>query len=128
MPYVICQHPATRIDVMVLQEFWPKLVGMINRTGCRYFKEDWMELPNGQNYICLRDIKADKGHQLGEFLGLLYGLEWETVTAGTDEPKKFYILIKPRKKVKKDAEEHREEIHTGSEGGDRGESAADPEL
>ena len=120
MPYVICQHPATRIDIMILQEFWPKMVGMIQRTGCTYFKEDWMELPNGQSYICLRDVKAERGHQLGEFIGLLYGLEWEALQQPEDlqAPKKFYILIKPRKKVKKDAEEHRQETDPGSEGGD----------
>ena len=133
MPYVICQHPATRIDIMALQEFWPELASIIQRTGCTYKKEDKVELPNGQNYILLRDVQALKGYQLGDFIiqvsGMVYSLEQRALINGSQEdiaPKKFYVMIRPRgKKGKKDAGEVREEVHTGREGGDPGESAGD---
>ena len=96
MPYIVCQHPAVRMDIMVLQQYWPTLVGMIERTGCTYFKEDWMEIESGQNYICLRDVKALKGHQIGEFLKELFTLDDLTEIQGETGPKKFYILTKPR--------------------------------
>lgn len=118
MAYMICKHPAVRMDIMVPQKYWPQLVGVIQNTGCEYFKEDWMELPNGKDYILLRDVKAKKTYYLGNLLKALTGIE-----AGCeDHEEKFYILIKPRKKGKKHVQKIRQEVYPGSEGGNAGES------
>lgn len=126
MAYVINKHPAVRIDIMILQKYWPKLIGMIQRTGCTYFKEDRKELPNGHDYVMIRDVKSDNAWRLGELIGLLYSLEWDSLNGqdGAPEPRnpdKFYILIKPRKKGKKHVQKDRKEAGAGSEGGNTGE-------
>lgn len=118
MAYMICKHPAVRIDIMVPQKFWPQLVGVIQNTGCEYFKEDWMELPNGKDYILLRDVKAEKPWRIGNLMKVLSRIETET----EDGTEKFYVLIKPRKKGKKNVQKIRQEVYPGSEGGDAGES------
>ena len=118
MAYMICKHPAVRIDIMVPQKYWPQLVGVIQNTGCEYFKEDWMELPNGKDYILLRDVKAEKPWQIGNLMKVLSRIETET----EDVTEKFYVLIKPRKKGKKHVQKIRQEVYPGSEGGNAGES------
>lgn len=129
MPYIVCKHPGIRMDIMVRRQYWADVVGMIERTGCTYWREDHVEPVKDEPYVILRDIQAKKDHQLGEFLGLLYGLEWKAVTEPEirDVPRKFYILLRQRKgkKEKRHAEEVREEIRPGSESGDRGEPAGD---
>ena len=89
MAYMICKHPVVRIDIMIPQKYWPQLVGVIQNTGCTYFKEDWMELPNGKDYILLRDVKAEKEYHLGNLFKTLSRMETE-IEDGTE---KFYILI-----------------------------------
>lgn len=115
---VIVKSPVVQIDIMVLQEYWPKLVSMIQEAGCKYDKEQWTELPTGSLYIRLENIQSEHEYQLGNLIGSLYALE-------SDEPKdhKFYILVKTKKKVKKNDLENRSETGTGSESGDSGESS-----
>ena len=129
MSYVVCRHPAVRMDIMVRREFWGDVVSIAQRTGCTYQKEDHVEPVKGQPYVILRDIQAPKGNQIGEFLGLLYGLEWKNVTEPENQeaPKKFYFLfnIRKGKKEKDHAIEIREEVCAGSESGDSGEPAGD---
>lgn len=127
MAYVINKHPAVRIDIMILQKYWPKMVGIVQRTGCTYFKEDWMNLPNGHDYVILRDIKSNDAWRLGNLIGLLYSLEWDSMFKEEEKPDpktpdKFYILIKPRKKGKKNVPKDRKETGAGSESGNSGES------
>ena len=115
---VIVKSPVVQIDIMVLQEYWPKLVSMIQEAGCKYDKEQWTELPTGSLYIRLENIQAEHEYQLGNLIGSLYAME-------SDEPKdrKFYILVKTKKKVKKNDLENRQETGAGSESGDSGESS-----
>ncbi len=118
--FVLFSNPGVRIDIMILQKYWPKLVSIIERTDCRYYKEDWMELDNGQKYVILRDVKADRPNKLGELIGLFYSLEWDSLTdtpAENKPPEKFYILIKPRKKGRKHVQENRTETGAGCESG-----------
>ena len=120
--FVLFRNPDVRIDIMILQKYWPKLVSIIERTECTYYREDWLELENGQKYVALRDVKADRPHRLGELIGLFYSLEWDSLTDTPDENKpaeKFYILIKPRKKGKKHDQKDRQETGAGREGGSR---------
>lgn len=129
MAYIIQQHPMIRLDIMVPQKYWAEVVGMIDRAGCTYAEEECTEPMEGRPYYVLRDIQAKNGHDLGEFLGLLYGLEWKVLTdVAESNDAKFYIMIHPRmrKKEKKNhAEEVREKVHPGSESGNRGESTGD---
>ena len=128
MPYIVCKHPVVCMDIMVLQQYWPRLVSIIQRTGCTYDRENWEELPNGDRFIILRNVEAKQGKQLGELIGLLYGLEWQAMTDESlkNLSNKFYILLKPKKrKGKKHDQANRQEAHTGGESGNRGESAGD---
>lgn len=122
MPYVVCMHPVIRMDIMVLQAFTPQIVNAVINTGCRYEKEDWIEEANGQKYLILRDIHADKGYQLGELLGKLYDLD-RIPADEPNGPRKYYILLKPRKKVKKNVQKDRKETGAGRQGGAERESA-----
>lgn len=126
--FVLFRNPDVRIDIMILQKYWPKLVSIIERTECTYYREDWLELENGRKYVALRDVKADRPHRLGELIGLFYSLEWDSLTDTPDEtksPEKFYILIKPRKKGGKHVQRNRQETGAGSEGGSAGGSGPD---
>lgn len=118
MAYVICKNPMVRIDIMILQKYWPQMVGMIRQSGCTYFKEDWAELPNGHKYVMIRDVKSEHPNQLGTLFKMLNAME----TTAQETKDKFYILIKPRKKGKKYVQKDRKEIGTGSESGNAGES------
>lgn len=127
MAYVIVKHPVVRMDLMVLEEFWPKVVSIMERTGVTYEKEERVTPENGtETYVVIRDLKGHApigGNNLGEFLGLFYGLEWGEVTGGDQsKPKKFYILMSPRKRGKDNDHKDRTENHSGSEGGNPGES------
>lgn len=119
--FVLFKNPAVRIDIMVLEKFWPKMVSIIKRTECTYYKEDRLEVEGGGTYVAIRDVKADRPNKLGELIGLLYSLEWDSLTDTKDEnkaPEKFYILIKPRKKGKNhDHQKNRQETGTGRESG-----------
>lgn len=128
MAFMVNVHPAVRIDIMVPQKYWPKLVGLFPAYHANYYKEDWMELPNGHDYICLRDVKSESMHELGMLLTHIERMNsnMEAERLNDKESKipeeKFYILIKPRKKGKTNAKENRKETGAGSEGGNRGES------
>lgn len=117
MPYIVNMHPVIRLDIMVLQTYMPKLVGTILNCGCRYEKEDWVELPNDQKYVILRDIRSEHGNQLGRLIDMLCDME-NTIPDESGKPQKFYILLRPRKKVKKNVQKDREKA------GPRGESGA----
>lgn len=127
MPYIVCRDPGIRMDIMVELPYWADVVVMAERAGCTYRKEDQVEPFQGKTYVILRDIRAPKGHQLGEFLGLLYGMEWKALTEDSNTSRKFYILIrsgkKKGKKVKKNGQEARAEADAGRESGNSGESA-----
>ena len=124
MPYVVCKHPVIRMDIMVLQSFTPQIIGAVMNTGCTYEKEDWVEQPNGQNYLVLRDVTADKGYKLGELIGRLYAMD-DTPGEESKALRKFYILLKPRKKAKKNVQKDRQEAGAGSESGAGRESTGD---
>lgn len=116
MAYVVCKHPVVRIDIMVPQKLWPQMIGFIKQSGCTYFKEDWIELPNERDYTVIRDIKSEHPWQLGILFGLIKTLESSEEYAES----KIYILIKPRKKGKKHVQKNRKEAGAGSEGGNAG--------
>ena len=121
MSYVICAQPGIRIDILVKKEYWPKLIGHIQRCECTYRSEKEIDI-DGDAWIKVNDIQADRGYKMGAFLGLFYGLEWDSLTGKVGGPEhKFYILIKQRRKkhVRKD----RKEADSGSKGGDRGKPA-----
>ena len=126
MPYIVNMHPVIKMDLMVLQKYMPKLIGAVINAGCEYEKEDWIELKNGQNYVILRDVRSKRGDQIGDLLKTLYEMD-NTVPDETGEPQKFYILLKPRKKAKKNAQKDREETGAGSEGGAGSEPAGNLE-
>lgn len=117
MSFVICKHPAARMDIMALEQYWPQIVSFMERTHVQYEKEEHV-VPEGSTdkYVVIRDLKGHcpvGGDNLGEFLGLLHAYEKE-VTG------KFYIMISPRKRGKKDDEsgkETRQKAGPGSEGG-----------
>ena len=121
MSYIICKHPACRIDLMVLENYWPQLASYVERCDCTYFKEDHVELPGGDKYVILRDVRSFKAYMVGELMKLFFKMESENPES-EDGKQKFYILIKPRKKGKKIVSEDRTETDAGSEGGDSGES------
>lgn len=120
MAYVICKHPAVRMDLMVREEVWPKVVSIAQRTGVTYEKEEHVTPEGGEaKYILIRDLKGHApigGNNLGEFIGLLYGLEWDDVIAQIPEQKKFYILMAPRKRGKGNDREVRTKADPGREG------------
>lgn len=115
------KHPGVRIDVMVEKEHWPKIVSIIQNNGGSYFKEDTSEI-KGKTYILIRDVKTVHAYSLFKLIE-----ELSTYAEGPlgDLNAKIYILIKPRKKAKKNVQKDREEAGTGSEGGNGGESGAD---
>lgn len=120
MAYVICKHPAVRMDLMVREEVWPKVVSIAQRTGVTYEKEEHVTPEGGEaKYILIRDLKGHApigGNNLGEFVGLLYGLEWDEVIAKNPEQKKFYILMAPRKRGKNNDLKDRKKAGPGREG------------
>lgn len=119
MAYMICKHPAVRMDLMVREECWAKVVSIAQRTGVTYEKEEHVDLEGGEKkYILIRDLKGHApigGNNLGEFIGLLYGLEWDDVIAQIPEQKKFYILMTPRKRGKGNDRKDRKEADPGRE-------------
>ena len=121
MSYMVCANPLVRIDIMVQQRFWPMLASSIQRCGCKYYKEDWVELSNGFSYVILRDVKADRPHSLGDMFRELHILEQEDQEGSG----KFYILVKPRKRGRKHDQKDRKETGSGSNGGNEGEPRAD---
>lgn len=118
MAPIVCKHPGIRIDIMVKQKFWPMMASIMQKTGCKYYKEDWLELPNGSDYIVLRDVKAEKPYMLGNMFAQLHILEAED----QEGDGKFYVLIKPKKRGKKHVQKDRQEADSGSQSGDGGES------
>ena len=127
MPYIVCKHPVIKIDIMVLQSFTPQIISAVMATDCHYEKEDWVEQPNSQNYLVLRDIQADRGDKIGALLNMLYQMD-DSPDTESGKLRKFYILLKPRKKAKKNAQKNRKETGAGSEGGTGREPAEDPEY
>lgn len=66
MSYVICKHPAVRIDLLCKKEFWPKLVSDIQRCECTYEKEE--QLTYASRYKCrVRQCFMDIGNDLSVY-------------------------------------------------------------
>lgn len=114
------KHPEVRIDVMVEKEFWPNIVSIIKSNDGSYFKEDTSEI-KGKTYILIRDVKTVHAYNLIRLIGMISAFSEKELDAAN----KIYILIKPRKKVKKNVQKDRQETGTGSEGGNGGESGTD---
>ena len=74
MPYVVCKHPVVRIDIMAPEQYWARLAGLVRQTNCIYADEEHVELPNGNKYVTIHDIKASHGHDIGELLRLPFHL------------------------------------------------------
>lgn len=128
MPYIVCKHPAVRMDIVVKKEYEPQLVGYFERMGCKYEKEDPYTPMKGVEYVILRDISAANGRSIGELLGLFYSLEWGHLVEGK-ESDKFYIMVNPRRKkkgAKKHVQTNRPEPDQGSHSGNSGESSGNP--
>ena len=120
MPYIVCKHPVVRIDIMAPEQYWARLAGLVRQTNCIYADEEHVELPNGNKYVTIHDIKGARGHDIGDLLGLVYAMENEDMESLHN---KFYILIKPYKRGKnKHVQEDRPETGAGCESGDAGES------
>ena len=120
----IIKAQSVQIDVMVLEKYWPKLAGIFQRTGCRYEKEDRTRIRGDKTYIILRDVQADKANCLGEAVGMFFGLEWYFLTDESPRGRakdNFYILMRPRRKGKKNVQKDRQEAGARCEGGDAGE-------
>lgn len=122
--YIYCANPNLQLNLMIDEQFAPQLVSYIQRMGCTYAKEVHTKPLNGRIYTVLKDIQGKTGAAVGELIGLFYSLEWGSLTEG-DTARKFYIMIGQRRKEKKNADKTRKEVHTGSNGGDRGESSCD---
>lgn len=127
MPYSVMKNPSVQIDLMVLEKYWPKLAGALDRTGCKYASETRTKKVNGNTYVVIRDIQADRNDWIGEALALFFGLEWYYLTdKQSEKPGKdnFYILIRPRRKGRRrnGVQKNREETGAGSESGNTGES------
>lgn len=123
MAYVICQHPAVRINLTFEKEFWPKVVSIIERCEGKYEEEIHIHENSGRKeFIMLKGVTALHNWQVGEILGLYYSLEFQAEDK-TPENHKFYISVTIRKKAKKDVRENRKEIHSGSQGRAAGESS-----
>ena len=102
MSYVICKHPAVRIDLLCKKEFWPKLVSDIQRCECTYEKEEQLTYEDGSEWVRLTDVTSLRGYELGALIGLFYGLEWGSVTRPNNgQEDKFYIMLNLRKRGKK---------------------------
>ena len=126
MPYVICKHPVIRMDIMVLQQYWPQMAAIVQRTGCKYDKEDWIELSNNDRFVILRNVNSDHGYKLGELLGLLYSLEGQAKADPDRANLKFYILLKPKKrKEKNNVHKNGQKVHSRGESGTGGASTND---
>ena len=122
MSYVVIKNSSIKMDLVVKKEYQPQLVSYIERMGCTYAKETAGE-KNG--FVCLHDISAPCGRNIGELIGLFYSLEWGHLVEGLPDDK-FYILLNTRKKAKKHVHKNRKETDSGSEGGDRGEPSGNP--
>ena len=119
--YIVCKSPVVRLDLMVKKELHAQLVSYFERTGCTYEKEDAGNPGNGEEWVCLKNIEAKRGSDIGELLGLFYALEWGNLVEGHDD--KFYIIMNAKKKgKKKHVREDRKEVDSGSDSGDSGES------
>ena len=126
MNYSIMMHPVVRMDLIVDRKFEPQLVGYIQRMGCTYAEErniNGFEPSGKKEWVILKDVKGPNGGKLGELIGLFYSLEWGNLMSG-DEQSKFYIIMNPRRKGKKDNVcADRKETGTGSDSGDSGDEA-----
>ena len=124
MSYILHKSPAIKMDIMVLKEFQPQLIGYMQRMNCTYAKEEEIDPKNGKIYILLSDITSKNGKNLGELIGLYYSLEWGHLNDERDD--KFYIILNPRrKKGKKNVHKDRKETDGRSESGNGGEAAGD---
>ena len=118
--YIVCKSPVVRLDLMVKKELHAQLVSYFERTGCTYEKEDAGNPGNGEEWVCLKNIEAKRGSDIGELLGLFYALEWGNLVEGHDD--KFYIIMNAKKKgKKKNVREDRKEADSGSESRNPGE-------
>lgn len=124
MSHTIFKHPLVRMDLMVKKEYWPKLIGAIQSCECTYKEEVETKLDDGTEWICVKDISSLRGYGLGNLIGLFYGLEWKPLSDEVED-EKFYILLSLRKEKKKNGEQDREKVHSGSKGGTGGKSAGD---
>ena len=122
MSFVVCKHPAVRMDLMILEEIWPRVASLAQANAVTYEKEEHVVPEGGKDkYVILRDLKGHcpvGGNNLGEFIGQVYTLSIAEAIAGGK--KKFYVMISPRKRGKKDDEpgkENRQKADSGSEGG-----------
>lgn len=114
MAYSLFKTPGTQMDIMVLKKYWAKLAGHVERTGCKYKKEDEVRASDGNEYVVLRDVSGNS-HHLGCLIGLFYGLEWEYLAEpGHPSEDRFYILIKERRKGKKHVQKDRKKAGPGS--------------
>jgi len=126
MPYIVNMHPVIRMDIMAQQKYLHKLVGEVINRGCEYEKEDWVEVKNGGKYVVLRDVHAKRGDLLGDLLDALYDMD-NSIPDESGKPQKFYILLRPRKKVKKNVQKDREKAGPRSESGAGREPAGNSE-
>lgn len=127
--YVLCKSPVVKLDLMVAEKYSAQLVSYIQRMGCTYASDDKTEPVKGRAYRVFHDIQQKNGHNLAELIGLFYSLEWGSLREG-DEDSKFYMMLTPHRKgkgKKKHVCEDRKETDSGSDSGDRGEPAGNPE-
>ena len=126
MAYILSKSPVVRLDMMVEAEFYPQLVGYMQRMGCTYAEERKIEPGNGKQYAYLVDIQGQYGKNIGELIGLFYTLEWPALNDGKDS--KFYLILNPKKKgKKKNGCEDRKAADEGCNGTAGGESAGGTE-
>ena len=122
--YIICKSEGIRMDLMVKKEFEAQLVGYFVRTGCRYEKEVELNPGNGEAWVCLKNVQATRGADIGELIGLLYSVQWGS--AGEENHDKFYIILNANKKGKKQyAHKNRKEANGRSESGNSGKTSGD---
>lgn len=123
MAYIVCKAPGVCVDLMVRKEYWPKLVSHIQRCSCTYEKEVEVDLGDGNEWLCVKDIRSMYGYELGTLLGLFYGMEWDNMTKNGAKEEKYYLLINNRKREKKNDGKTGSETDAGSIRGAVGKSA-----
>lgn len=129
MAHVIFKHPLIRMDLMVRKKYWPKLVAYIRRCECFYEEENPYDPGNGEEWIRVKDVQSLRGYEIGNLVGLFYGMEWDSAINPENQADKFYICLNLRKRGKNENDlKDRKEAGPGCKSGAAGESAGYSEL
>ena len=112
---IFVKNPNVRMSVMVAKEIWPAVVSMMECYDISYRQDKQLK---DDNHVRINDISGS-----GRNMMMFFEKLDQFCDDHEGHPRKIYILMSSRKKVKSNVQESREEAGTGSDGGDSGESA-----